>query len=85
MQELWRYRVGGRTFEGGVLAGHYDTKCAETHLGGGVMSPFVSLWFAIARVHDSTVISIVALRKGSVHIVSYTDAYMLKLTLVARL
>ena len=42
MQELWRYRVGGRTFEGGVLAGHYDTKCAETHFGdkelGGVLS-----------------------------------------------
>ena len=38
--------------------------CAETHLGGGVMSPFVSLLSAIARAHDPTVISSVALRKG---------------------
>ena len=38
--------------------------CAETHLGGGVMSPFVSPLSAIARVHDPTVISSVALRKG---------------------
>ena len=38
--------------------------CAETHLGGGVMSPFVSPLSAIARVHDPTVIGSVALRKG---------------------
>jgi len=38
--------------------------CAETHLGGGVMSPFVSPLSAIARVHDRTVIGSVALRKG---------------------
>jgi len=37
---------------------------AETHLGGGVMSPFVSRLSAIARAHDPTVIGCVALRKG---------------------
>jgi len=29
--------------------------CAETHLNGGVMSPFVSRLSAIARAHDSVV------------------------------
>jgi len=38
--------------------------CAETHLGDGVMSPFVSRLSAIARAHDPTVIGGVALRKG---------------------
>jgi len=38
--------------------------CAETHLDGGVINPFDSLWSTIAQVHDPTVISIVALRKG---------------------
>jgi len=37
--------------------------CAETHLGGGVMSPFVSPLPTITRVHDLTVIGSVALRK----------------------
>ena len=46
--------------------------CAETHLGGGVMSPFVSPLSTIARAHDPTVVGIIALRKaheGSVHII----------------
>ena len=38
--------------------------CAETHLGGGVMSPFVSLCSAIVWAHDPTVIGNVARRKG---------------------
>ena len=38
--------------------------CAETHLGGGVMSPFVFPLSAIAGAHDPTVIGSVALRKG---------------------
>jgi len=38
--------------------------CAETHLGGVVMSPFVSPLSAITRTHDPTVIGSVALRKG---------------------
>jgi len=29
--------------------------CAETHLGGGVMSPFVSPLSAITRAHDPAV------------------------------
>ena len=38
--------------------------CAETHLGGGVMSPFVYPTFPIAQAHDPTVIGSVALRTG---------------------
>jgi len=38
--------------------------CAETNLGVGVMSPFVSSVSAITRAHDSAVIGSVALRKG---------------------
>ena len=38
--------------------------CAETHLGGGVMSPFVSSLSAIARAHDLSVIGSVPHRKG---------------------
>jgi len=38
--------------------------CAETHLGGGVMSPFVSPLSAITQARDPTVIGGVALRKG---------------------
>ena len=38
--------------------------CAETHLGGGVMSPFVSPLSVIARALNPTVIGSVALRKG---------------------
>jgi len=41
----------------------YNT-CAETHLGGGVMSPFVSPLSAIARARNPTAIGSVALRKG---------------------
>jgi len=40
------------------------TNCAETHLDGGVMSPFVSPLSAITRAHDPTVIGSAALRKG---------------------
>jgi len=38
--------------------------CAETHLGDGVMSPFVSPLSAIAQAHDPTLIGSGALRKG---------------------
>ena len=38
--------------------------CAETNLGGGVMSPFVSPLSAITRALDPTVIGSVALRKA---------------------
>ena len=38
--------------------------CAETHLGGGVTSPFVFPSAAIARAHDLPVTGRVALRKG---------------------
>jgi len=38
--------------------------CVETHLAGGVMSPFVFPLSAIARAHDQTVIGSVALGKG---------------------
>jgi len=38
--------------------------CAEIYLGGGVISPFVSLLSTIARAHDPTVIGSVAPRKG---------------------
>jgi len=31
------------------------TNCAETHLGGGVMSSFVSFLSAIVRVHNQVV------------------------------
>jgi len=31
------------------------SNCAETHLGGGGMSPFVSLLSAITRAHDPAV------------------------------
>jgi len=41
----------------------YNT-CAETHLGGGVMRPFVSPLSTIARAHDPTVIGNVAFKKG---------------------
>ena len=37
---------------------------AETHLGGGVMSPFVSPMSTIIRAHNPTVIGSVALCKG---------------------
>ena len=43
---------------------HKPTIIAETNLGVGVMSPFVSSVSAIARAHDSAVIGSVALRKG---------------------
>jgi len=39
--------------------------CAETHFGGGVMSPFVSPLSAIAEANDPTVIGSAAPRKGS--------------------
>jgi len=38
--------------------------CAETHLDGGFMSPFVSPLSTIARAHYPTLIGSVALRKG---------------------
>ena len=38
--------------------------CAETHLGGGVMSPFVFPLSAITQAHDPTVIGSIAPRKG---------------------
>ena len=41
--------------------------CAETHLDGGVMSPFVSPLSAIAQAHDPTLIGSVALRRFCPH------------------
>ena len=38
--------------------------CAETHLGGGVMSPFASPLSAIARAHDPTVAQTADVRSG---------------------
>jgi len=43
--------------------------CAETHLGGGVMSPFVSQLSAIARAHDPVVQLSGKAHEDSVHIV----------------
>ena len=58
--------------------------CAETHLDGGVMSPFVSPLSAIAQAHDPTLISSVALRKGPRRFCLHcTDPYVSKLTVVA--
>jgi len=62
LQRFWlhprdRYPVVTQTYN----------NCAETHLGGGAMSPFVSLLSANARAHDDpTVIGSVhvAFRKG---------------------
>ena len=43
----------------------YNTcNCAETHLGGGVMSPLVSPLSAIDQAHNPTLIGNVALRTG---------------------
>jgi len=43
--------------------------CAETHLGGGVMSPCVSRLSAIAPGHDSVVYLSGKAHEYSVHIV----------------
>ena len=71
LQRFWlhhrdRYRTVTQTYN----------NCAETHPGGGVMSPFVSPLSAIARAHDPTVIDSVALRKGPRRFCPCTDAYV---------
>jgi len=56
--------------------------CAETHLGGGVMSPFVSTLSAITRGHDLTVIGNVAPRKGPWRFCPYLSDCCLALMLM---
>jgi len=58
--------------------------CAETDLGGGVMSPFVSLLSAIAQAHDPTVITSVALRKGPQRFCPYRSDRCLALMLTCQ-
>ena len=61
--------------------------CTVTHLDGGVMSPFVSPSFAIARVHDPTVTSKISwadryVAKPGDLSVCYIDSFMPGLTQV---
>jgi len=55
--------------------------CAESHLGGGVMSPFVSL---LSATHDPEYSSQERLTM-ILWLLSCTDAYVPKLTFVAML
>jgi len=58
--------------------------CAEIHLGGGVVSPFVSLLSAIARAHDPTVIASVPLRKDPRRLCSHRSDCCRALMLTCR-
>jgi len=58
--------------------------CAETHPGGGVMSPFVSPLSAIARAHDPTLIGSVALGKGPRRFYSHRSDHCRVLMLTCR-